>query len=157
MPRAASRLVDQRSQHLAFHAPAAEWQGARIAGRLRLLCKLTGHGFSLLVWDQQYADMVSSSLVLRPQGDAASDRLRRRVLTPEQSLSAALRWRQDKEAVAAEQAAMWLSAGAGEAGPLHDAMDTDAQAGSAEDAQPAPQGAQGSVHPPCSGITWLAC
>ncbi len=90
---------------------------------------------------------VSSSLALHPQSDAASDRLRRRVLTPEQSLSAVLRWRRDDEAVAAEQAAMWLGAGAGEAGRPHDAMATEEEAGSAVDAQPAPpQGAQGSVH-----------
>ncbi len=89
---------------------------------------------------------VKSALVRsQPQSVAASDRLRRRMLTPEQSLSAALRWRRDDEAVAAEQAAMWLGAGAGEAGRPHDAMDTDGEAVSAGDAQPAPQGAQSPV------------
>ena len=131
------------------------------AGRLLLLRKLLRivvqpPGMALAVGDMKLRGCEEQTCASRPQSDAASDRLRRRVLTPEQSLAAALRWRRDDEAVAAEQAAMWLGAGAGEAGRPHDAMDTDAQAESAEHARPAPQGLKG-FHESCGCSAWLSC
>ena len=75
------------------------------------------------------------------QSDAASDRLRQKVLTPEESLTAALRWRREDGAVAAEQAAMWLSDGGKHPERRSDEMDTDENCPSKLDTQDAHAGA----------------
>ncbi len=76
------------------------------------------------------------------QSDAASDRLRQRVLTPETDLSAALRWRREDEGIAAEQAAMWLCGGDGaQPAHQHDDMDTEEEGWSPIDFLETPIGA----------------
>ena len=75
------------------------------------------------------------------QSDAASDRLRQRVLTPEASLLAALRWRREDEAIAAEQAATWLCGAEAQSRRQPDDMDTEEAGSSQVEAMETPSGA----------------